>query len=44
MKMTYKKTLAEEVDRLKALVQNMTIEMVKAIMQEVQNKEKENKT
>ena len=34
-------TLAKEVNGLKALVQNMTIEMVKAIMQEVQNNEKE---
>ena len=35
------KTLTQEVNMLKALVQNMTLEMVKTIMQEVQNKEKE---
>ena len=35
------KTLAEEVNRLKTLVQNMTIEMAQAIMQEVQDKQKE---
>ena len=35
------KTLSQEVNMLKALVQNMTLEMVKALMQEVQNKEKD---